>query len=392
MRTTARYVFVVLATVAAVLLLWQFRLAAVLFLLSLCLAAALRPVISNLVGRGLPRKGAMALAYGGLVAVILLGAALLSRPLGSELQQLTDEVVSGYDRIKMDWPRGGTLFQRTLAEQLPPSEEFYGLVSDEEGLASLLGAIGAAQRILTGLGRAAIVIVLSMYWSADRRRFERLSLSLLPAEHDERIREAWVVIEASVGAYLRGEALQSMLAGIVLGFGFWLIGAPYPGLLAVWVATVRLVPWFGVVLALLPSLAAILIGVPAMGMLTAAITLLVLVTLRLTAGAGSMGLRRYHPVWMLICLVAMAELLGFGGAIIAPLVGIVLQLVVEQFAPEPLVSRPPPTADRVEALRLRMAALAERLPKAGGQIPAATSRDLDRLRGRLEALAARSGD
>jgi predicted PurR-regulated permease PerM len=305
---------------------------------------------------------------------------------------MADDVVTGYERIKMEWPRGGTLFQRTLAEQLPPSDEFYGLVSDEEGLASLVGAIGAAREFLTGFGRAAIVIVLSMYWSADRRRFEQLTLSLLPAEHDERFRNAWEALEDGIGAYIRMEAVQSVLTGLILGPFFWLLGAPYPALFALWAATARLVPWFGVILAILPSLIAMLVGAPVTGALSAAFTLLVLVGLRLTAGSGRLGLRRYNALWILAAVVAMAELWGFGGAVIAPVVGIAVQLLAEQFAPEHVASPVPSVAERVDGLRSRAAALADRLPAAGRPVPAETRDDLDRLRGRLEALAARSGD
>ena len=69
-------VTLVLATLAGVLLLWQFRDVVVLFLLALSLSAALGRPIAYLVRRGVPRLAAIILVYG---AVLALAGALISR-------------------------------------------------------------------------------------------------------------------------------------------------------------------------------------------------------------------------------------------------------------------------------------------------------------------------
>ena len=74
---------VVLALVAAALL-WEFREAAVLFLLSLAVAAALRPLVDGLVRRRWPRFAAVlcvyALTVGLVFAIVWTVAGVPARP------------------------------------------------------------------------------------------------------------------------------------------------------------------------------------------------------------------------------------------------------------------------------------------------------------------------
>ncbi len=50
MMRIVRYTVIVVTTLTVLLLLWQFGISIVLFLLSLAVAAALRPVISSITG------------------------------------------------------------------------------------------------------------------------------------------------------------------------------------------------------------------------------------------------------------------------------------------------------------------------------------------------------
>jgi len=47
---------------------------------------------------------------------------------------------------------------------------------------------------------------------------------------------------------------HSLLAGLLLGLGYWLLGSPYPALLALAGALACLIPVVGYVLAILPVL------------------------------------------------------------------------------------------------------------------------------------------
>src|SRR5215208_6038915 len=206
-----RYTVVAVVTLIGLLLLWQFSVAILLFLLSLAVTAALRPLINSITGRNVPKRFALGFVYALLVAALISSILLISPPLLDELQRATDDFVSNYDRAKAEWPLRGSLFQKTLAEQLPPSAEFYQALTNEGGISVLEGIFGIASNFFSILGQIAIVLVLSLYWSADQFRFERLTLSLLPEEHHPKALHVWRSVENGVGEYLRSEIIQSIV-------------------------------------------------------------------------------------------------------------------------------------------------------------------------------------
>ena len=103
------------------------------------------------------------------------------------------------------------------------------------------------------LGQLMIVLVLSVYWSADQEHFKRLWLSLLPFERRARARLIWQTLESGLGAYLRSQVIQTVLAVILLGIGYQVLGLQYPVALALIGAIGWLIPWVGVLLAVIPA-------------------------------------------------------------------------------------------------------------------------------------------
>src|SRR5512138_97299 len=150
----ARYTIVILSTLTVLLLLWQFSIAILLFLLSLALAAALRPLISSITGRNVPKRLALGIVYFLLIAAILSSLLLISTPLLDELKRATDDFVANYDRAKAVWPQTGTLFEQALAERLPPSADLYQALTSG-GMSVLQGVFGIAENFFTVIGQIA---------------------------------------------------------------------------------------------------------------------------------------------------------------------------------------------------------------------------------------------
>ena len=109
----------VMTTLLALVVLWQFRMVVVYALLALTLAAALRPLMQRLVGRGWVAHTAWLLLY-----LVALGGFvfLLSRTLGavSDEIQLMAQTVSAQDKWRLPAWLEGTPFQHALVARLPP--------------------------------------------------------------------------------------------------------------------------------------------------------------------------------------------------------------------------------------------------------------------------------
>ena len=360
MTRVIRSTIVVVLTLAALLLLWQFAIAIVLFFFSLALAATLRPSIASIMGGPISKRLALAIVYFLMIAFIVVSLFSIGPPFLDELQRASDEFAANYDRAKTEWPIRGTLFQQTLAQQLPPSADLYEALISEEGIPALRGVFGVAQNFFSILGYISIVIVLSLYWSADQLRFERLGLSLLPTQYHSKALHAWRSIEMGVGAYLRSEFFQSLFAGLILWLIYWALGVPYPTLLASWVAVARLIPWFGALIAVLPALF-IMIDSSTLALVAIISTLGILFLLKEVIEPRVFHRHKYSSLLIVLFVIGLAQAFGFIGVILAPPLAVAAQILFQQLYPFPASLFSQEVSERVKNMGGRLAQLRRRI-------------------------------
>ncbi len=368
------YIIVAATTLVVLILLWQFRIAIVLFFLSLAVAAALRPLINNITKYNLSRQFALAIVYLMVVGSIVGLFLLISPPLGRDLQSLIENFVTGYEYMKTNWPLTGTLFQKALAEQLPPSKDLYEALTGDVGAAALKGIFGVAQNFFTILGNIAIIVILSLYWSADQLRFERLSISLLRAEHHPKALLVWRSIEVGVGGYLRSQFIQSLFAGLILGLGYWGLGIRYPVLLALWAALARPIPWLGALIAVIFPLIVGMSISPALGLAAAMYTIGVLLLLRLVFEPRFFRGQRYSPLLIILFVIALAQLLGIIGVVLAPPLAVTVQILFQQLYPLPPRSFSQEMLEKAMNLKNRLKEVREHIQNAPREITILTDR------------------
>jgi predicted PurR-regulated permease PerM len=333
MKQTVWYIIVIAITLVVLILLWEFSLSIVLFALSLAVAAALRPIINTIAIRIRSKRFALGLVYSlviGVIVVLLVGVGQL---LFQDLQRATDDFATSYERIKNSWPREESMFRQTLAEQLPSSNDLYQAITSEQGLLILTEEDGPGQGIFSTFGYIGIILVLSIYWSADQLRFERMTVSLFPNDHRPKALHIMRSIEKGVGAYLRSELLQSLLAGLILGVGYGLIGLRYPALLATWAAVTRLIPWFGVVIAVLPIFFFGIGALPFSNFLAVLYAILVLLILKSVVEPRVMDQRRNNSLLIVLFVIILAEAFGFVGVLLAPPLAVAVQILLQELYP-----------------------------------------------------------
>jgi predicted PurR-regulated permease PerM len=384
MRRLVTFTILVLLTLAALALLYEFRVAVIMFLLSLVVAAFFRPPVRRLQAAGLPKVLSILIVYvvglGILGGLLFLGLSGLFR----DLQELTDVFAINYVRF-IDQAGGGSEFQQMLASQLPPIESLYDAIAGEQGMMLANAVLGFASGLAEMLSRLLIVVVVSIYWSIDESHFERLWLSLLSANRRIRAREIWRGIETGVGSYLRSEIIQSLLAGVLLSLLFWWLGLPYPTLLAILAALAWLIPWLGAVLAVVPAFLAGYFTSPLLGFAAAGVTLLVLVFLEVVVEPRLFNRKQYSSILIVLMVIALADEYGLLGIMLGPPLGAAIQILATHLLSQPS-SRPLPPQQQVKMLKDRMLGLreqAEEFLAAEPQIESWLSR-LDRLLERTE--------
>jgi len=365
----------IMTTLLGLVIFWQFRVVLIYVLLSLVIAATFRPVSKSESRQSWKTRLLVVLQY--LAAFVVAGLLLfiVGRFLIHDFQQLAENLSGQSAWALPRWVEGGP-----LAQWLPtPENLFLGITSQPSmALSAVLGFTESIGSVLSGL---VIALFLSVYWSINQNHFERLWLSLLPAEKRKHARNVWRTIEAELGAYSRSEFIQSALAVLALGIGYWLLGSPYPTLLAVTGAIAWLIPVVGGVLALIFPLVIGLLSSPQLAIMSVLYTLLVLVILQVSVEPRLFKIKQDNPLLTFVILLAMADAFGLLGIIVAPPVSVIVQslwrlLIHENVAPEIVV--------HISDLRERLAQLQDSIEQMEGPPSPLVISSMERLTDLLE--------
>jgi putative permease len=367
MKRLAQMTAIVLATIFVVYLLWQFRSVVMLFLLSLVLAAVVRPATTLWENRpGQP-------AYlAGLYLLGLLGVGVLVYFVGGwlldELQRAGNYFVATYDTAWRDWPNG-TSFQQSMVQWMPPPNDLYTSLTGERLDVFLRGILGVTMNALEIFAQLTTITMLSLYWGIDRVRFERLWLSLLPVAQRAQARALWREIEASLGAYVRSQLISSLLTGALLGVGYWLMGLEFPAMLAVLSAIAWLIPWLGALLALVPVVMVAMSGGPGVVAVTILYTVVVFILIRLLE--SRLLKQGYGALIVVVVMVALVDAFGLIGLLLAPPLAAALQVVLNYARQASVTPQSTKINDEIEDLQIRLDSLRAELVNEASPDPQA---------------------
>jgi predicted PurR-regulated permease PerM len=238
MAGTARRAFVAtlvgVAVIAGALALWKLRLVLSLVFLGFIVAAAMRPGIETLKRRGIPRGVGLALHYVLLAGLVALFLWLVVPRAVTQVQHALDQ-----DRIRHA-ARTSTGIKHDILTGL--EKRLKHLPSGSKLVRPTLEVTKRAFEVLIGI---LFTFATAAYWIFERDRAIGLVASLLPRPKRKRLRDTWDLIDAKLGAFVRGQALLVVLVGTVLSIAFAIIGLPYWILVGSFAGIVEIVPVIG---------------------------------------------------------------------------------------------------------------------------------------------------
>ena len=369
----------VMTTLLALVALWQFRVVVIYVLISLVLAATIRPIARSESRRNFVTRLLMILLY--VVSIGIFGVLLflVGRLLIGDLQELAQTISEESTWVLPPWLQGG-LLQQQLARWLPTPDKLFEAITSQRQL-MLSAILGLTQGMGGFVSGFFVIVFLSIYWGINQNHFERLWLSLLPSEQRTHAREIWRTLEQELGAYTRSEIIQSLLAVLLMGIGYWLLGSQYPALLAVVGAVASLVPVVGALLAvILPLLLGLLTGAQ-LSLFTVPYTFFVLIVLQVWVEPRLFRRQWNNPILTLVILLALADAFGLLGIILAPPISVVCQILWKLLANDRL---PPDPAVQVSDLKERHARLRRDIDGMEGTPPPLIVSSLERLASLLE--------
>jgi predicted PurR-regulated permease PerM len=243
-RETARRAFVaavvVVAVVVGALALWKLKIVIAVLFLALIIAAAMRPGVEALRRRHVPRGIGIMLHYLALVGLVAL---LLYFVVPAAADQISRAVPTSSTELEEATQTSGGVKQEFLLavqerlQELPSREQLA-----ERAFDPAVEVTMTAFEVMVGIF---FTLASAAYWIFERDRAVNLVTSLVARPRRKKVRDTWDLIDAKLGAYVRGQLLLIVLVASVLSVSFWAIGLPFWLLIAIFAGVVELIPVIG---------------------------------------------------------------------------------------------------------------------------------------------------
>ncbi len=320
-----------IAIAVAVLLqvVWIARQVLVWILIALFLTLALNPAVDWFQRHGVARRGLAT----GLTFILTLGAiaglgALFIPTLVSEVNGFVQALPGYVDDVTNRQGRLGFLESKYhVTERVRNAVE-------SGGASSVLGLTGTALAITKGIITAIVAIVtivfMTLFMLLEGPVWMERFYSLLPAESQERWRGIGNQIYRTVGGYVTGNLLISIIAGVTSTLVLLVLGVPYAVALGLLVAILDLIPLAGATIA-----AIIVVSIGFIHSVPAGIVLLVFFVVyqqienHILQPVVYSRTVRLSPLAILISILIGAHLAGVLGALAAiPVAGTLQVLLV----------------------------------------------------------------
>jgi predicted PurR-regulated permease PerM len=242
---------VAVLVIAGALALWHLKVLVALLLLALIISSAMRPGVEWLHRHRVPRAAGVAIHYLAFLAVI---AFLLWLIVPRALNQVEAAVgtlpTSAQDVAKAARHSHGIKHEILVGLQ-------HRLEKLPQGTGLIHPAVTYGRQALEILVGIFFTFAVAAYWIFEKEKAQTLILGLVRRKNKRVTRDTWDLIEAKLGAFVRGQLVMITFVSTVLSIAFWAIGLPYWLLLGVFAGIVEIVPVVGPLFA---GVAAILAG------------------------------------------------------------------------------------------------------------------------------------
>jgi len=312
--------------------------------LALLMAMILSPAVNLLVRFRFPRILALLVVLAGVILGFgLLGYIVL--PLlseqGSEFLARLPGVVRSVEGYIMNlaekYPAlegtGGGIASLNLTDAIQEvirrAGELYSLTTRGAGL--LLQAVGA--------------VVMALYMVSNPRPLVNGVVALFPPGRRGRVEEILVLIRERVSGWIIGQIAAMCLMFVLTWIGLASLGVEYAFTFAVLTGALQIVPFFGPILSAVPPTLAAFADSPTKALVVVVVYVAIhQIEAHIVSPMVMARSVHLHPVIVILAVLAMGDLLGLAGVILAVPTAAVLTVLLDELYVKPLGAAPSPRA------------------------------------------------
>lgn len=302
------------------------------FLFALIISYVLNPIVNALERRKVPRTVAVLLIYTVFITSVIVIFMNVSpvfmrqlKEMNEHLPELTAKTQSIFDRI-YDNKSLPEAVRTGIYDSLQKMED-----TASAWISNFVQSIGETLNLLL---IAVIVPFLAFYMMKDYKLIERAALTLVPRRYRKSSVRLVMNVDEALGNYIRGQLIVCFLIGLLAYLGYWIIGMPYPLLLASMVALFNIIPYLGPFLGAAPALIVASTVSLKMVIYVAVVNIAIQMLEGSVIGPQVIGRTLHlHPITIILALLAGGELAGILGLILAvPFVAVLKVISLHFFA------------------------------------------------------------
>jgi predicted PurR-regulated permease PerM len=361
--TFRRVVWATLVLVLVAFAFWLFyRFYQVVFILfiAIFIGTVIRPVVTWLNRRGLPRTAGVILVYF-LLLILIVGFALLFFPLIAEQSGKIITSLPGYYQSLREWMlnspnqlilRLSEFLPVTLPATIPGMESIQQ--TGPQILSSADQALGYVASAANILFMFTALLLLVFHWTLDGPRIIQTLMLMVPSDQRESISGLILAMETKLGFYIAGQGVLCLTIGIMALISFMLIGLPNALVLALIVGVLEAVPMIG------PLLGAIPAGIIALTISPTKLVWVIVATVITQQVENSFLVPRVmskavgvNPFVSIMSILAFSSLFGIAGTLMAIPIAAIIQLLLDHFVFNIKAIEPEVSDGRDHASRLR---------------------------------------
>ncbi len=290
-----------------------------LFFLAWALALVIEPSAIMLVSyTRLPRPIAVSVVYLGVFVLIIVGALIVTPLLVTQIVQIigylptlidffNDQLLALYAELQL----------RGVYVDLESAVRTYDVTGRLEAAVPLIlsNIFGAASGIANAILQAALLVIISFYFTLDGRRVAKEAIELLPARYGDDARYLLESVRSAFFGFLKGNMIMAIAYAIGTAGIMMAAGLPYVLVSSITAGICAVIPFIGGMLALIIPLIIVLIAQSGSGIFVLIASLILQQVVYNVVGPRAMSQTiGLHPLLMFLVFLVGARVAGVWGA------------------------------------------------------------------------------
>jgi len=288
-------------------------------IVSLALFAVLAPAVDHLRQRNWPRATASGTVMGLATIALVLVAALLYPLLMIQIHQISEHIAHLDQQLLTVLGNTNVWLTSHNISTIDAQQVTHTIIQrvSEQGSDTIESMNSFFADITMSL---LLIPLITFFLLCDFLTLRNQAMQLLPNRHFELGWLIYIRAATQLQSYIRGVSIQAVIMAVITTIGFWLAGIDYAPLLGLMVGMLNMIPFFGISLAKVPPIVAVLISAdPTAVQIILALAVVIVAQMvdnsfvipRVVAKAASL-----HPLTVMIGVMLGGYYFGFFGLIL----------------------------------------------------------------------------